>query len=86
LLLYSRGGKVDKKRMNKPNGAPRRYPKIRLKLRGEEGDAFALLLLVAATLRRAGVPAAEITEFRKQATAGDHAHLMLTCSQWVNLR
>jgi hypothetical protein len=86
LLLYSRGGEVDSKRMNKPNGAARRYPKLRVKLRGEEGDAFAVLLLVAATLRRAGVPAAEITEFRKQATAGDHAHLMLTCSQWVNLR
>ena len=34
-----------------------------MKLRGEDGDAFAVLLLVAATLRRAGVPAAEITEF-----------------------
>ena len=72
--------------MNNPDGAERRYPKIRVKLRGEERDAFALLLLVAATLRRAGVPAAEITKFRKQATAGDHAHLMLTCSQWVDLR
>jgi hypothetical protein len=72
--------------MNKPNDAARRYPKIRVKLRGEEGNAFALLLLVAAALRRAGVPAAEITEFRKQATASDHARLMLTCGQWVNLR
>ena len=72
--------------MNKPDGAEKRYPQIRVRLRGEEGDSFALLLLVAATLRRAGVPVAEITEFRKQATAGDHAHLMLTCGQWVNLR
>jgi hypothetical protein len=72
--------------MAKPNIAERRYPKIRVKLRGGEDDAFALLLLVAATLRRAGVPTAEITEFRKQATAGDHAHLLLTCAQWVNLR
>jgi len=72
--------------MNKPDGAERRYPKIGVKLRGEEGDAFAVLLLVAASLRRAGVPAAEITEFRKQATAGDYSHLMLTCTQWVNVR
>lgn len=61
-----------------------KYPNITVKLVGEDGNAFAILGRVAHALRRAGVSADEIANFRKEATSGDYDHLLQTCMRWVD--
>ena len=61
-----------------------RYPHVRVRLVGEDGNAFAILGRVARALRRAGVPPEEIRRFHEEATAGDYDHLLATVMAWVN--
>ena len=60
-----------------------RYPDVKVKLVGEDGNAFSIIGRVVSALREAAVPAAEIREFRDQATSGDYAHLLCTVMDWV---
>jgi hypothetical protein len=62
-----------------------RYPDVTVKLAGRDGNAFAVLGAVSRALRKAGVPAAEVDAFRKEATSGDYEHLLRTCMKWVNV-
>lgn len=61
-----------------------KYPEIRVKLVGEDGNAFAILGRVQKALRKAKVPAAEVTAFFAEATSGDYDHLLATCQKWVD--
>lgn len=65
-------------------GGPK-YPGIEVQLSGEDGNAFAILGHVRRELRRGGVPAVEVAEFTKEATAGDYDHLLQTCMRWVEV-
>jgi len=60
-----------------------RYPDVTVPvcLAGPEGNAMAIMGLVAQSLRRAGVPRAEIDEFYKDATSGDYEHLRAVCDE-----
>ena len=60
-----------------------RYPMIRVKLVGEDGNAFFVLGKVTKALRKAGVSEAERDEFITEATAGDYNHLLATVQEWV---
>ncbi len=60
-----------------------KYPKIKVKLTGTDGNAFAILGKVKATLRKAG--AADADEFLKEAMSGDYNKLLATCMKWVNV-
>ena len=62
-----------------------KYPKIKVKLTGKDGNAFAILGNVKNALRKGGVSSAEISEFMKQAMSGDYDHLLATCCEWVNV-
>jgi hypothetical protein len=62
-----------------------KYPKIHVKLAGEDGNAFAILGRMQGALRRGGVKAEEIKKFMDEATAGDYDHLLRTCMEWVNV-
>jgi hypothetical protein len=63
-----------------------KYPKIRVKLVGKDGNAFAILGNVKNALRKGGVPSEEVSEFMKQAMSGDYDHLLATCCEWVDVR
>ena len=62
-----------------------RYPDVRVRLVGEDGNAFAIIGRIRAALRRAGVPASEIEDFTAQATAGNYDDLLMTCMKWVQV-
>jgi hypothetical protein len=62
-----------------------RYPEITVQLTGVDGNAFMILGTVQRELRRGGVPAAEVSEFVAEATAGDYDHLLQTCMRWVEV-
>jgi len=60
-----------------------RYPDIHVGLVGEDGNAFAILGRVVGALKTANVPGELITEFNREATAGDYNHLLETVMNWV---
>lgn len=69
-----------------PNLAgPVRYPSIKVKLLGEDSNAFNVLGRVRDALRRAFVPQSEIDEFMKEAMSNNHDHLLATCMKWVEI-
>lgn len=62
-----------------------KYPKIKVKLTGRDGNAFAILGRVQAAMRMHNVPKAEINEFIEEATKGDYNDLLGTCMKWVDV-
>ena len=65
---------------------PVRYPSIKVKLTGGDGNAFTILGKVVRAIRNAGVPQAERDAFQEQATSGDYDHLLGVAQQWVDCR
>lgn len=61
-----------------------KYPNIKVKLTGRDGNAYAILGRVSGARRRAGVTKTEIDAFFKEATSGDYNNLLATCCRWVN--
>lgn len=68
-----------------PSTAGVRYPTVSAKLVGRDGNAFAVMGFVVDALRRAGVSAAEIAEYRRQSMSGDYNNLLATAMRWVNV-
>jgi len=62
------------------------YPGIKVKLIGEDGNAFVLIGLVRKALRNHRVPAHVIEEFVEEATAGDYNHLLGTILNYVEIQ
>ena len=58
---------------------------VKVKLIGNDGNAFAILGAVSQALRKAGATPAEKAEFMQEATAGDYDHLLCTVMRWVNV-
>ena len=65
---------------------PVRYPSIKVKLVGTDGNAFSVLGNVRKGLSAAGVSAEEINLFRKEAMSGDYNALLATCMKWVDVQ
>lgn len=59
-----------------------KYPHVKVKLTGTEGNAFAVLGEVKSAMERAGV---DTNGFFEEATAGDYNHLLVTCMKWVTV-
>ena len=60
-----------------------KYPDIKVKLTGEDGNAFSILGRVTKALRRAGVPLEERKQFQAEATATDYNNVLQTVMKWV---
>jgi hypothetical protein len=65
-------------KMNEP-----KYPEVKVKLVGEDGNAFAIMGRVAGALKKAGVPKEEVAEYMKDSMSGDYNHLLQTAMKWV---
>jgi hypothetical protein len=55
---------------------------VKVKLFGEDGNAFAIIGRVKKALRKAGLNQ-EAEEFVKEATSGDYNHLLCTVMKYV---
>jgi len=62
-----------------------KYPKINVKMVGEDGNAFAILGRVSKALRRAGVSKEEIEKYHDEATSGDYDNVLQTTMKWVEV-
>ena len=63
-----------------------KYPKIKVKLAGEDGNAFAIMGRVRQAMQRGKVPQEEIKKFTEECMSGDYNHLLVTCMNWVSVR
>lgn len=62
-----------------------KYPNVKVRLTGQDSNAFMLLGLVTSALKRAGVAPEEIKRFNHEARQGDYDHLLTTCMDWVDV-
>ena len=62
-----------------------RHPEVKVRLVGEDGNAFAILGRVRGALRDAGVPKEETDRFMAEAMGGDYGHLLATVMDWVDV-
>ncbi len=62
-----------------------KYPKIKVKLVGSDGNAFAVLGKVKDAMKKAGVSPEEIKAFMSEAMSGDYDNLLVTCMKWVTV-
>ena len=62
-----------------------KYPHIKVKLVGENGNAFAVLGQVKKALKQAGVSADDVQAFLNEAMSGDYDHLLQVVMQTVDV-
>jgi hypothetical protein len=62
-----------------------KYANVKVRLAGEDGNAFVILGKVTKAMKNAGIAQEEIDAFREEATAGDYDHLLQTCLAWVDV-
>jgi len=60
-----------------------RYPGVRLKLLGEDGNAFAILSRATRAMRRAGIAREEIEAYQDEATSADYDGLLRVTMKWL---
>jgi len=68
-----------------PRGRSPVFPHVTVKLSGEDGNAYAILVRVKRAMRRAGIPDSRIAAFVNEATESDYDHLLATCEAYVNV-
>jgi hypothetical protein len=59
--------------------------KPKLKLVGEDGNAFAILGRAFSVARKAGWSKEKISQFQKEATSGNYDHLLQTCMKYFEV-
>lgn len=62
-----------------------KYPHIRVKLIGTDGNAMAVISRARLALRSAGVPDPTIREYTHEAMEGGYNNVLQTTMRWVNV-
>ena len=62
------------------------HPEVRVRLVGEDGNAFAILGRCQRAAKEAGVPKVVIGRFFAEATAGNYDDLLATAMRWFDVR
>ena len=62
-----------------------KYPDIKVKLSGENGNAFNILAICGRAMKNAGLPQSELSAFWNEATSGDYNKLLSTTKKWFNV-
>jgi hypothetical protein len=61
-----------------------KYPQVKVRLVGEDGNAFSILGRCEREARRAGLDAKTRKAFADEATSGDYNHLLATVMEWFD--
>jgi len=61
-----------------------KYPNIKVRLVGMEGNAFAIMGRVSQALRRGGVSEEERNAYIAESKRGDYYQLLATAMAWVS--
>lgn len=65
------------------NNEPK-FPHVKVKLTGEDGNTFAILARTSQALRKAGVSEEDRKAYMDSATEGDYDHLLRVTMQTVS--
>jgi len=60
-----------------------KYPEIEVELIGHDGNAFTILGRVTRAMKRAGLSAEQIEEYRTEAMSSDYNNLLATTMKYV---
>jgi hypothetical protein len=60
-----------------------KYPDVRVRLVGEDGNAYAIMGRVQSALQDAGVSKEECKKYIEEATSGDYDNLLRVTMSWV---
>ena len=63
-----------------------KYPAIKAKLIGQDGNAFAIIGTVQQALRKGNAPQSDIDEFVVEAMSGDYNNVITTALKWVTVK
>ena len=63
-----------------------KYPQIKVKLIGTNGNTFALISKVRQAMKRAGIPQEEISAVVEEAMSGDYDHVLQTLMAAVDVQ
>ena len=61
-----------------------RFPGAKVRLVGEDGNAFSILGRVSKALKRAGATAEQVEAYHAEATSGDYDHLLRVTMAWTS--
>lgn len=61
-----------------------KYPDVRVRLVGEDGNAYAIMGRVQDALRNHGVSQGECKKYIAEATSGDYDNLLRVTMSWVS--
>ena len=61
-----------------------KYPNVKVKLVGEDGNAMSIIGRCRTAMRRAGLSRELQTEFSDEATSGDYNNVLATCMKWFD--
>lgn len=62
-----------------------KYPQVKVKLVGEDGNAFAILGRVSKAMKKAKLTQEQVDEFTKEATNGSYDQLLGTVTKYVDV-
>jgi hypothetical protein len=62
-----------------------KYPEVKVKLVGNDGNAYAIMGAVQKALKRAGVSHEEIAKYLEESMSGDYDNLIATACRWVKV-
>jgi hypothetical protein len=63
-----------------------KYPNIKVRLTGEDGNAFNIIGKVHEALKKNKVLKEDRNLFLKEAMSGDYNNLLQVCMRWVQVR
>lgn len=62
-----------------------KFPHIKVKLAGRDGNAYAIMGRVSAALKKHNVPKSEIDKYLADSMSGDYNHLLHVATQTVQV-
>lgn len=67
------------------NGTHKEAPRIKVKLTGTSGNAYAVLGRCREAAMKGHMDPAKLAEFTTEATSGDYDHLLGTAMRWFDV-
>lgn len=62
-----------------------KYPQVKVKLVGHDGNAFSIMARVQKAMRRAGFTSEQIAEYRNECIKGDYDNMLQVTMRYVDV-
>ncbi len=62
-----------------------KFPNVKVKLAGEDGNAYAIMGQVGKALKKGGATPEQLTQYINDSKSGDYDNLLRVAMDWVNV-